>query len=92
MADLYKRNPPTRLVTGSANGNASEPKFNGSTELNGSIISNHLDQTEQLRLIGFQFSLHKIYFLTDEKQCEFVLHKVEKFKICKVQDIIKMTV
>ena len=50
MADKYKRNPPTRLVTGSANENASVPNFNGSTELNGSIISNHLDQTDDLRV------------------------------------------
>ena len=43
MADIYKRIPPTRLVTGLANENASEPNFNGSAEVNGSIIPNHLD-------------------------------------------------
>ena len=38
----------------SANGNASE---HGSTELNGSIIPTHPDQTDELGLIVFQFSI-----------------------------------
>ena len=75
MADVYKRNPPTRLVTGSANGNASEPKYNGSTELNGSIISNHLDQTEQLRLIvsNLIFDLTNSPFCRDEKETKTLI-------------------
>ena len=74
MADIYKRNPPTCLVTCSANENASEPNFNGSTEQNGSIISNHLDQTDELRVAATNwfsiFDSINLLFSRDEKECD----------------------
>ena len=59
-------------MTGSANENASEPNFNGSAEVNGSIISNHLDQTDELRVAATNwfsiFDSSNLLFSRDEKQ------------------------